>query len=225
MLTYLKNSVLFSGLSDLEIEEFLDHVKVEVKEYEKDEFIFQEWEKPKKIFILASGRVLICKNHSVDKRTIIAQINKPSDMFGEVYAYMQADQYDCYTLATTKSTVLLLDAHFVNFEMKKLPNCFFKVMKNLLTIFAQKAYFLNQKVKALSNTTLRARVIKMLLQYKVDEDHCVLTMTREELADSINIARPSLSRELGLLQEEGLIEVNGKKVKLLNKKKLMEYCY
>lgn len=225
MLTYLKNSVLFSGLSDLEIEEFLAHVKVEVKEYEKDEFIFQEWEKPKKIFILASGRVLICKDHSVDKRTIIAQINKPSDMFGEVYAYMQADQYDCYTLATTKSTVLLLDAHFVNFEMKKLPNCFFKVMRNLLTIFAQKAYFLNQKVKALSNTTLRARVIKMLLQYKVDEHHCVLTMTREELADSINIARPSLSRELGLLQEEGLIEVNGKKVKLLNKKKLMEYCY
>lgn len=225
MLTYLKNSVLFAGLTESEIEEFLFHVKVEKKEYEKDEFIFQEWEKPKKIFILARGRVLICKNHSIDKRTIITQIDKPSDMFGEVYAYMQATQYDCYTLAATKSTVLVLDAQFVNFEMKTLPSCFLKVMRNLLTIFAQKAYFLNQKVKALSNTTLRARVIKMLLQYKVDDQHCLLTMTREELADSINIARPSLSRELSLLQEEGLIEVSGKKVKLLNMKKLMEFCY
>ena len=39
-----------------------------------------------------------------------------------------------------------------------------------------------------------------------------LAMNREELADWLNIARPSLSRELMRMQKDGFIEIKGKQI-------------
>jgi CRP-like cAMP-binding protein len=48
-------------------------------------------------------------------------------------------------------------------------------------------------------------------------------MTREALADYLNVARQSLSRELSAMQEEGLIEVSGKRSIILDQERLEEY--
>ena len=39
-----------------------------------------------------------------------------------------------------------------------------------------------------------------------------LIMTREEMAQTLNVARPSLSRELMKMSKEGLIRVEGRKI-------------
>jgi CRP-like cAMP-binding protein len=37
-------------------------------------------------------------------------------------------------------------------------------------------------------------------------------MKRHELADYLNIPRPSLSREMGLMRDDGIIEYNGTQI-------------
>ena len=47
----------------------------------------------------------------------------------------------------------------------------------------------------------------------------------EEMADVLNVSRTSLSRELGRLQDEKIIEFEGKKVKLLDLNAINEYSF
>jgi CRP-like cAMP-binding protein len=41
-------------------------------------------------------------------------------------------------------------------------------------------------------------------------------MKRHELADYLNMPRPSLSREMGLMRDEGIIEFDGSLIKIKN---------
>jgi CRP-like cAMP-binding protein len=41
-------------------------------------------------------------------------------------------------------------------------------------------------------------------------------MKRHELADYLNMPRPSLSREMGLMRKEGIIEFDGSSIKIKN---------
>ncbi len=47
-------------------------------------------------------------------------------------------------------------------------------------------------------------------------------MNREELADFLNAARPSLSRELMKMQDEGLIAIDRQEIKILDMEALAE---
>ena len=55
----------------------------------------------------------------------------------------------------------------------------------------------------------------------MDEDNnVILAMSRENMADYLNVARPSLSRELANMNAEGLIEVKGRQIKVLEPEEL-----
>jgi CRP-like cAMP-binding protein len=49
-----------------------------------------------------------------------------------------------------------------------------------------------------------------------------VSMSRQEMADFLNTARPSLSRELMRMQNDGLITVEGRKITVRNKSALEE---
>ncbi len=45
-------------------------------------------------------------------------------------------------------------------------------------------------------------------------------MTQYEIADFFGVARPSVARALGEMEQEGLIAAKGKNIRILNRKKL-----
>ncbi len=47
--------------------------------------------------------------------------------------------------------------------------------------------------------------------------------SREELSDYLNVTRPSLSRELGNMEKEGIIKLDGRKIIIVSQDKLEEY--
>jgi DNA-binding transcriptional regulator LsrR (DeoR family) len=55
-----------------------------------------------------------------------------------------------------------------------------------------------------------------LEQYKkTGRDTFMLPMNRNELADFLNVTRPSLSREMSRLREEGVIDFHMESIKIL----------
>ena len=57
----------------------------------------------------------------------------------------------------------------------------------------------------------------MFLIQNMDRDkRCISGLGREEMADLLNTARPSLSRELMKMQEEGIIEIDKKHIIIKN---------
>ena len=51
-----------------------------------------------------------------------------------------------------------------------------------------------------------------------------MDMNRNELADFLNVSRPSMSRELGRMRDEGLIDFYRGSVRILSPEQLMQYC-
>lgn len=56
-------------------------------------------------------------------------------------------------------------------------------------------------------TSLRQKIAKFLIKNSEPDGKVALSMNREDLADFLNTARPSLSRELMNMQEDGLIRI------------------
>ena len=84
----------------------------------------------------------------------------------------------------------------------------------MLEIQSEKNFSMTKKLHLLSGTTLRERIALWLLEQAQEQDCVQLTMNREELADYLGTTRPSLSRELMKMQQEGLIVVEKSLIKL-----------
>ena len=84
---------------------------------------------------------------------------------------------------------------------------------------ARKNLILNQKVRILSQKSLRDRILIYLGTLPKDKNSFVkIPFTQTALAEYLGVNRSALSRELGRMQNEGLLIVDKEKMKRIKKK-------
>ncbi|MDO5062962.1 MAG: Crp/Fnr family transcriptional regulator [Peptostreptococcaceae bacterium] len=214
MIDILKKSILFRGLSDEMIQNFVESSGSLKVSYGKGEIIFDMGEKPAYMFVLLKGSIAICKDSLSGKRMVMTTIDDIGDIFAEVFLFLPKEGYDFYTVALSSDTTLLKIPRKV---FSDAPHPYHQhLIGNMLAILSQKAYNLTQKLQVLASGNLRQKLCKMMLGAMDEKGYVQLGMTREQMADYLNVARPSLSRELANMQTEGLIEISGRFVKVLD---------
>jgi CRP-like cAMP-binding protein len=77
---------------------------------------------------------------------------------------------------------------------------------------------LSDKLYFLSFKTIRQKIANYLLKLPAKEGVVTLDRSQNSLAEYFGVTRPSLSRELANMQEEGLIEMERKTIRILNLK-------
>lgn len=94
---------------------------------------------------------------------------------------------------------------------------------NFIRLLATMVMSLTQKINMLSLQTVREKIILYLRSEMKTQggDVVRLSMTRDDMADLFGIQRYSLTRCLSELQAEGVIYVEGRKIKILDTKKLI----
>lgn len=220
MISQLKKSPLFFGMSESEIETCLSCSRSEIVSYEKDEMIFRQRDVPSKLLVLAEGSVIVFNDSSTGKRSIMATFDQPGELFGEVFVFLNKREYDHYAQAASPSKILQMPREFLYHTCGNSCGHHEKLISNMLSILAQKAYFLNQKLQIVSCATLRQKIAKVLLHNCGADGKVTLSMNREELADFLNTARPSLSRELMKMQEDGLLKIEKRDIFIPDAEKL-----
>lgn len=216
MNSYLKNSPLFENMTEEDINGCLRCSGSEVVLYKKEDIIFFQKEVPKKLYILLEGSVAVCSDSFSGKRNIITTFNGSGELFGEVFLFLTGKKYDNYAQAVEDSRVLQMPKDFLYHTCKETCGYHSKLISNMLSILAKKAYHLNQKLQIMSSATLREKIAKVLVKNALPNGNVRLAMNREELADFLNVARPSLSRELMKMQEEGLVTIDKRKIVITN---------
>lgn len=95
----------------------------------------------------------------------------------------------------------------------------------MLHLVAEKAMDLNKRVDYLTIKSIRSKVSTYLLEaYEHNHEAYFHTpMKRNELADFLNVTRPSLSRELTKMKEEGLIDFYRSSFKINDLEGLKQY--
>ena len=207
----LAKSSLCKGMTKEEIQEILSKNGCRICHYDKGETIFLQGQKADRMFVLVSGKVVIAKVSASGKKSVLTGIETVGDLFGEIYLFIGKKEFEMEAQAVVSTTVLSIDSSI--FE-KETDNSMaeIRLMKNLLQIFAKKAYLLNKRLRLLSAGSLREKIASFLLEHVSEDGMVYLSMTKEELAEYMNVARPSLSREIGNMVEEGWIALQGKNI-------------
>ena len=223
LIPVLKKSSLVAGMSDEEVAELLASAQVHLRDYPKGQIVFHEGDLPKSLYILLAGEVHILKDTFSGRRIFLSEINEPGDMFGEVYEVLE-QPYDMYVETVTPVRLLEISSDLFTLDAGgELTRSALKIQRNLMRIFARKAYFMHNKIKVLASGSLREKIVRFLFIELQGKTELELTGSREFMAAYLAVTRPSLSRELSAMQREGILAVEGKCIKVLDMERFEEY--
>ena len=150
------------------------------------------------------------------KRSLSKSNVTPGELIGAVRLFSPKKLLWEYAVALENTTVLeivsgvFIGQGTVELEIQAI------LLRNIIGNFIERIDYLGQKVRILSIQSTRIRIANYLLSLQKENEYMVIKSTREEIADYLGIARPSLSRELGRMQDEGIIQIIGKEVFIKN---------
>lgn len=212
----LKKVKLFEGLSEEDTLKALDCLGKKKMNFKRGDIIISSGEAVSDIGIVLNGSVQIIKEDRNGARSIISQLY-PSSIFGEALA--------CAGIKKSPATAAALsDCEIIFIPFTKITDscsanaCGFhsKIISNMLRILAQKNVFLNSKIEHLSKRTIREKLLSYLSEEsrKYNSKEFSIPFNRNELADYLFLDRSAMSRELGKMRDDGLIEFDKSRFKL-----------
>lgn len=180
----------------------------QLKEYQKDEMLFHALDEATAMYYVLSGEIRIYKMDDQGKEVEVVRIN-PGDFLGEAIVFISG-VFPFYAQAAKDSKVLLFEKNAINKKIEKDPS----VAKFFLNLLARKCMTLNTRIEALGLQTIRQRLIQYLFSHCSGEKQCLieLKLKKVELAKMLGTISETLSRNLKQMQDQGLIEVRGKKI-------------
>ncbi|HET6256635.1 MAG TPA: Crp/Fnr family transcriptional regulator [Puia sp.] len=191
--------------------------------YKKGEIIFREEGFPAGIFYLVSGRA---KKYKMDRdgREQIIYVANSGELLG-YHAILSGDNYPDSAAVLEDSLIIsipredfieaLRRSDELNRRLLKTLSHEFVVLTNSLTLFAQRPV----------RERLALQLIVVREKYKVDFKPGIpveINMSRDDLASLVGTARENVVRILSDFKSEGIIESHGRKIIVLDVKKLVK---
>lgn len=211
----LKDIHLFRNISDEELDKMFACSKTVERAFCDESYIFRQGEIPKNLFLLLEGTVMLAKDFASGKRDVLFLV-EAGDVFGEMFLFADAEKYWYDAIAQGSVKLLEIPWDFFYCFCSNACDHHRLITKNMLEIQSEKNFSMTRKLHLLSGTTLRERIALWLSEQALESDFVHLSMNREALADYLGTTRPSLSRELMRMQQEGLIAVEKNVIRLCN---------
>lgn len=189
--------------------------------YKKGQVVFQEGAYPFGIYCVNSGKIKL-SHCGDDGREQIVRLAKPGDIIG-YKALLSAERYTASAIALDDASVCFIPKDLFMSVLQKDASLSFEMMR----IIASELRKAELKITHLSQKPVRERLAETLLfikeTYGVEADGYTLNvrLSREEIANLVGTATESAIRLLSEFKKDGLIELQGKKIRLLNQEDLM----
>ncbi|HAG09725.1 MAG TPA: transcriptional regulator [Desulfotomaculum sp.] len=206
---------LFRGISPNELNIIFECLKPDVGSYGKNEWVAVAGEKFTGLGVVLAGDVVVAKENAAGKRIIVA-VNSPGEIFGEMAAFSGEGVWPVTVAAREASTVMFLPAGKIVENCERSCLSHRQLITNMLKIVSGEAFMLNRKLEYMMIKSIRGKISVFLLeQYKrIGQATFMLPLKRNELADFLNVSRPSLSREMCRLRDEGVIDFYKNSIKI-----------
>ncbi len=191
--------------------------------YKKGEIIFREGGYPTGIFHIVNG---MAKKYKVDGegREQIIYVANTGELLG-YHAILSGDSYPDSAAVLEDSTITFIpkedflaainQSDVLNRRLLKTLSHEFAVLANGLTMFAQKSV----------RERLALQLIVVREKYKVEFRPGLpveINMSRDDLANLVGTARENVVRMLSEFKEEGIVETRGRRIIVLDVKKLIK---
>lgn len=217
----IKKCALFNGIEETEIGQILKCLQYRIIEYKKNEYTALLDDKVNGVAILLDGEAAVVKESLNGNRTRM-NIFHAGEMFGETISLSKEEKWPASVQALTDCTVLYIHLEKILDFCDNICLQHKTLLANLVRMVSQKAYNLSRKVEYLQLKSITGKLSKYLLEQCMTQGKMTFTLplNREELAEFLNVSRPSMSRELGKMRDEGIIEFYKESVRIVDAAKL-----
>lgn len=206
---------ILKDIDDTEKEEMLELSCLKNVQYFKNEVIFHTGDTVNEIGIVLKGRVNIENIDIWGNKSILSSVSE-GEIFAETYAIcgepMMVD-----AVAAEKSEIQFLNLKALIDEKNSDKGWYVKLISNMLKISVRKNLALSGRIFCTSSKTIRGRLLTYLsnISVKSGSKTFQIPFDRQQLADYLNLDRSALSKELGKMRDEGLIEFHKNVFKLI----------
>jgi CRP/FNR family transcriptional regulator len=193
--------------------------------YKKGQVIFYEGNHPKGIFVVYTGKVKVYKLGSNAKDQIV-RLAKPGDVLG-YRSLMSEDRYHASAAALEDSVVCFIPKDLLMQLMSRNSS----LPINLMKLLSHDLAGAEKKMVELTQKPVRERVAEALLMlkdiYGLEKDGKTLNvvMSREDIANFVGSTTETTIRTLSDLKEEGVIQMDKKKIVIENMPKLQKISH
>ncbi|MBN1187671.1 MAG: Crp/Fnr family transcriptional regulator [Bacteroidales bacterium] len=188
--------------------------------YKKGDYIFKEGDKPAGLIFLAEGKVKVSKE-GIGGRGQIVRMASPVGFIG--YRALFADEYhSANAVALEDSTVCIIDKDIIYKILRQNPDFSLSIIKS----FATELGFSISRTVTLTQKHIRGRLAESLIflkdTYGFEDDGKTIKvyLSREDIANLSNMTTSNAIRTLSSFATENVIELDGRKIKILDLAKL-----
>ncbi|MBQ8182749.1 MAG: Crp/Fnr family transcriptional regulator [Clostridia bacterium] len=212
----LKKTQMFSGVMDTEIASMLSCLGARLYDYKKGEYVLRRGEHISDIMVLVEGNLHIQKDDYWGSRSILGHIDV-GEMFGEAYVAPESGAILNDVVAVEDSTVIFFDVKRIITTCPSACRFHALVVQNMFFAISEKNRKLVQKLGHMSKRTTREKLISYLSEEANRRSSASFTIpfNRQQLADFLSVDRSAMSNELCKMRDEGLIEFEKNKFRLL----------
>lgn len=181
--------------------ETLNKLNGKTIQYNKNTVICSEGEECKNIYLLIEGELKIY-TYSFHENIYVIRTIKEKEVFASQLLFASNNKFLGNIIANKKSVIKIISKDtFLNACLND-KQLFIKYLNNSSDNYMK----LQNRLKVLSQKSIREKIL-FLLEQKTEHKNIkkIYINSKNELADYLNIPRPSLSRELIKLQNDGII--------------------
>lgn len=211
----LRRLPLFTDLMESEL--VLVAERVTVKRFSRGEIVFSEGDPCQELLIVRDGRVNLLKT-TVNGRRQLISVERAGSSLSEISAF-DGHAYPVTAETATDTTLLHLEANHFRKVCLQHPEMALKIIK----VLGHRLRRMSRLIEDLSFSTVRGRLVAYLVHLAHDEGHSTsqgiefeLNENDEQLAARLGTVRELVSRNLGRLHNEGLIQMSRRTVRIAN---------
>lgn len=189
--------------------------------YKKGEYIFKEGTNPFGVFCVNKGKIKLVKTGNDGKEQII-RLAKPGDPLG-YHSLLSGDRYNASAVALEECGVCFIPKELFLGILQKDSTLSLEMFK-MLSDDVQKAEL---QITHLAQKPVRERVAEAILfiketyGFEADGKTVSASFSREDIANIVGTATETVIRLLSELNKDNIIQLQGKKIIILDLKKLI----
>ena len=210
---FLKNSFLFQGLKQADLETLLKNNEPTFASYKRGDRIYSSTDK-KLVGFVVSGKCEIRRIKPDGSKTVLNSLSTHQS-FG-ILSIFSSEEFPTQIFALTNCEIL----YFTDAQIEHFVNNNLQISKNLINFLAGRINFLNKKIATFSGTRVEDRLAAFILceREKYGEDS--FSFNCQKTAEEINAGRASVYRALTSLEEQGFVTIDNKKIYIKDQKGL-----
>lgn len=211
----LKRSDMFRGIEEARLLALLTAMRARVSSFARGETIYRYGDEIREIALVLEGTVVVEASDPEGEDTNLNMLGR-GDEFGAFLVISGNTKSLMHIYAGTRCAVLMFDLRWAGTSGLRTDEMW-RLLNNITVSFAEKSVDLYRKVQIYGKKRIRSRIKLYLMSLDATGDELTLPMNRTELAAYLGVDRTALARELGRMRQEGIIEVDKRRVRILNR--------